>query len=469
MIITRELINPDIIYKDYKKDDNFISFTYKDLIALIDSYKNLLLSKGAEKGHKIVIGNQANVSQIAMVFACAELGLNIIIIGDPLPPTVKIEDYTFGSINEKFKLMLPVNFFITENKTEIDKFQLFKDICKSTIIVNDEILDFTPNNTIHADENTFLITCTSSGTTGLPKVIKHTHNFLGQLILRNSKQFYGKMGMLTNLAHGSSIAVYFLPGLLSNNTTEYINLPNRGPITLLEISSILEKHNLKLDHILSPYSFYIDNLVNSNKSIKGCVLHTLGIIKKEWLTLLRQERVKDIISIFGTNETSGPFMLNKASDPNFTEESYSVPDNFYTLNLNLQNELEVGVPVYNTVLKTNDVFLKINDKFLHKGRSQLYRINDLEINVDRFQTEIDKLMKANLIIDTAKDSIYLALWEDTDDLNIRNINNLLRYCSDGLHFIHKCAKLNLVDYLNGVKIDQKMIRDFFRDHKSYYK
>ena len=34
MIITRELINPDIIYKDYKKDDNFISFTYKDLIAL---------------------------------------------------------------------------------------------------------------------------------------------------------------------------------------------------------------------------------------------------------------------------------------------------------------------------------------------------------------------------------------------------------------------------------------------------
>jgi hypothetical protein len=125
-----------------------------------------LLSKGAEKGHKIVIGNQANTSQIAMVFACAELGLNIVIIGNPLPPTVKIEDYVYGSINTKLRLMLPIDFFITESKSETDKFQLFKDICKSTIIVDEEILDPTPNNTIQADENTTLITCTSSGTTG---------------------------------------------------------------------------------------------------------------------------------------------------------------------------------------------------------------------------------------------------------------------------------------------------------------
>ena len=466
MIVTRELINPSITYKDHDGNGNFVSYDYSNIDTLINTYKNLLVSKGARKDHSIVIGQQANISQIAMVFASAELGLKIVISGNPLPPYTKMENYVFGQINSKLRQMLPIDFFITESIHQTDKYQLFKDICRTTIVVSEEALDATNNNTIWADENTILIKCTSSGTTGIPKTVTHTHGFLSQLILRNSKQFYGKMGMLSNLAHGSSPAVYYLPGLLSKDTTEYINLPNKDTESLLEVSVLLEKNNMSLDHILSPYSLYIDKLASSDKSIKGCVLHTLGIIRKEWLPLLDQRRIKDIISIFGTNESSGPFMLNNASDPNFSEDSYYIVDDFYTMDLNSLNELEITMPVYNTLLKTNDIFLKDGNKFIYKGRSQLYRINDLDIDVNRIQSEINKLMSADLIVDTHKDSIYLAIWEDTDDKNIKQINNLLRYHSDGLHFIKKYARLNSSDYLNGVKIDKEMIREFFRiqDH-----
>lgn len=457
MLITRQIINQDIKYHDYNRDTFLGTYDYRHFSRLVDAYKNLFIKYGAKKGSTVVIGNQADTMQIALVFACAELGLSIVIIGNPFPPGKSAKEYIPGMINLKLKLMLPIDFFIVNNPDTTDKFSLFKDISRFTITLDDKELDYTPNDTIWADEQSVLLKCTSSGTTGTPKIILHTHGFMSKLVERNSKQFYGNMGMLSNLAHGSSPAVYFLPGLMSNNVTGYYNLPYKS---LQDISTMTDK----LDHLLVPYTIFLDDFFATDAKLDGCMLHTLGGIRKSWVEEIKKGRAKDIISIFGTNETSGPFLINQATDDDFTEDTYKLMDDFYGVNITSNNELEVTVPVYDNVLKTHDTFLKRGAKFVHIGRSNLYRINDLEIDLGRYQIEIDKIMKGVLVVDTKKESIYLAIWDThIDQEKVKHIDTLMRNDSNGFHFIKKHAALNYPDYLNGIKIDNEMLREYFRN------
>jgi hypothetical protein len=458
-MITRNIINPNISFIDYSNNSTH-SYSFTHLNRLIDAYKNLLISKGAKKGNSVVIGTQANTSQIALVLACAELGLTIVIIANPLPANQTGKQYVPGLINLKLKLMLPIDYFILDNRIQTAKFDLFNDVCRFTILIDEEQLDYTPNDVVYADKDTALLKCTSSGTTGTPKVITHTHGFLSKLIERNSKQFYGSMGMITNLAHGSSPAVYFLPGMMSKDTTQYVNLPN---LPLVEIAEILRSHDLSLDHLLVPYTLFVDQLFESNESLPGCVIHTLGMIRKSWVEAVKNNRAKDIISIFGTNETSGPFMINQATDVDFDENTYKVTDDFYDLEL-IDDCLYVGMKEYGSVIETHDAFMKRGDKFVHVGRSNLYRINDLEINLGKYQSIIDKLLKAELVVDTKQDRIYLAIWDQDFDIHkVRHIDNVMRNDSNGLHFISKYDSLNYSDYLNGIKIDKEMLREYFRN------
>jgi len=459
-VITRNIINPNITLVDYE-NGGIQRYTFEHLNKLIDSYKNLLVSKGAKKGSSIIIGTQASTVQLALVMACAELGMTIVIDGVNTYPTNTTSTFFppkySGGLNSKLKMMLPIDYFILFD----GKYEKYSNACRFTIVISDENLDDSPNDIILADESTTLIKCTSSGTTGTPKVITHTHGFMSKLIERNSKQFYGNMGMISNLAHGSSSAVYFLPGLMSEKTTEYVNLPN---IPLVEIAEILRTHSLSLDHILVPYTAAVDKFFNSTETLPGCIIHTLGTIRQMWVEEIKKGRAKDIISIFGTNETSGPFMINQATDIDFAENTYRMTDDFYKVVLNKDNDLEVTVPVYNKTVKTHDTFLQKGNKFVHIGRSNLYRINDLEIDVGKYQSEIDKLFKAELVIDTQKDNIYLAIWDkDFDIQNVHHISNMMKNDSNDLHFISKYDSLNYSEFLSGIKIDKEMLREYFRN------
>ncbi len=458
-MITRNIINPNITFIDYKENGETQTHTFEYLNKLIDAYKNLLLSKGAKKDDSIVIGTQASTAQIALVIACAELGITIVINANPLPAAYN--KYVPGIINPKLKMMLPIDYFILEHTDQTDKFPIYKDVCRFTIVINDEKLDYSSNNTVYADESTVLIKCTSSGTTGTPKILTHTHAFMSKLIERNSKQFYGSMGMISNLAHGSSSAVYFLPGLMSRRTTQYVNLPN---VELTKIVDILKNNSLTLDHILVPYTIFVDDFFNSNESLSDCIIHTLGMIRNSWVEEVKKGRAKDIISIFGTNETSGPFMINQATDIDFSENTYKMIDDFYKVVLNKDNDLEVLMPIYNTIVKTHDTFLQRGNKFVHVGRSNLYRVNDLEIDIGKYQSEIDKLFKAELVIDTQKDNIYLAVWDNDFDIqNVHHIDAMMKNDSNGLHFISKYDSLNYSEFLSGIKIDKEMLREYFRN------
>ena len=452
MIFSRELINKNIKYHDFcaitksnPLEFEYRSYDYSELSSLVDAYKNLFLSKGAKLGDSVVIGTESRIEQTALVLACSELGIAIAIVDvdivedprGPLPIGIKQPQQvqvksTQELIKEPYRRMLPIEFFVVKNKECTAKFEVFKDTCNITVVLDDEELDYTPNDTIIAKGDTVFLRCTNK-----VKVIDHTHEFICSLVQRNSSMFYGKMCMLSNLNHGSSPAVYFLPGLVAENVTDIYNFRK---VLMLPSNLLIEYLKQKsMDHFLVPYTAWIDEFFKTNNAdIDNCILYTLGVIRQEWVNKFKN-KVKDIVSIFGSRESSGPTMLNKASDINFAENRYTVYDNFYNLRLNDNSELEITMPIYNTTIYTNDNFIVKDNTYTFQGsKNNLYRVNDCIVDVKLYQDFIDKVMNGKIIVDNIKDSIYLVIYDNTINNDILNdLNNFMLKTSNGRHKINK--------------------------------
>lgn len=453
MIVTRELINHSITFRDSSNLN--CPYTYMDLSKDIDAYKNLLQHKyNATVGQSVLIGEQSGRKQLALVFACLELGLTITIVDYG-----RKDNFQTGYFDPKTTLLLPIHYFIVSTADITDKFSFFNDACDTTIILADEALDYAPNQTVNAAPDTILLKCTSSGTTGTPKIVYHTHEFIFALVMRNAKMFGGVIGQAFNLSHGSSLATFFLPTLFSSEVSEYINF------TLDHTSSVIENH--KIDHLMLPYPDMIEVFVEeyNTRSHSGITLYSLTYIRDEWKDYTQKGKIKDIISFFGSNETSGPTLINKVSYDDFNRQRYRKIDDFYGLELR-NTELVVTLPTYDIQIETKDEFVSNGEAFVHLGRNDMHRINGRFFLETSYQRVVKDRLNGNLIFDFVRNEIYLAMW-DSDDAHeekIREIQEILKQRSDDAHYISKHQILNHDDFLSGIKLDQELLREYFRRH-----
>jgi hypothetical protein len=453
MIVTRELINKSITFRDDLTLDH--PYSYIDLSKDIDAYKNLLQYKyNAVEGQAVLIGEQSGRKQLALVFACLELGLTITIVDYG-----RKDKFQSKYIDPKTTILLPIDFFIVSSGDITDKFKFFSEVCGTTILLENENLNYSSNKTIRAKLNTVLLKCTSSGTTGTPKKVHHTHEFIFALVMRNAKMFDGVIGQAFNLSHGSSLATFFLPTLFSDKVTDYINfaLPNTG--------DILEKFNL--DHLMLPYPDMIEQFIEQYAASgnSGIQLYSLTYMRDEWKQAIHNKNIKDIVSFFGSNETSGPTLINRVSLTNFNRQVYRKIDSFYDFTFR-DNELVVKLPVYNTEIKTMDQFVSNGEDFLHLGRKDLHRINGKFFRADVYQKFVKDRLEGDLVFDFVRNEIYLAVWKTTDKLTskIEEIQALLKYRSENSHRISKYKELVYEDFLSGIKLDQELLREYFRKY-----
>ncbi len=451
MIVTRELINKSITFRDSLYLD--CPYTFIDLSKDIDAYKNLLQHKyNAVEGQSVLIGEQSGRKQLALVFACLELGLTITIVDYG-----RKDNFQTDYFDPKTTLLLPIHFFIVSTVDITDKFAFFNDACETTIILTDEVLDYTPNQTVNAKPNTMLLKCTSSGTTGTPKIVHHTHEFIFALVMRNAKMFDGVIGQAFNLSHGSSLATFFLPTLFSTDVSEYINF------TLDHTDLVIEKH--KLDHLMLPYPDMLEVFVEQYKKSahSGINLYSLTYIRDEWKEYTQEGKIKDIISFFGSNETSGPTLINRVSYDDFNRQRYHRVDDFYELEIR-NTELIVTLPTYNNKIETKDEFVSNGETFLHLGRNDMHRINGKFFRDTSYQRIVKDKLNSDLVFDFVNNRIYLAVWETDDNLEqkIDEIQEVLKKRSDDAHYISKYKVLSYEDFLSGIKLDQELLREYFR-------
>jgi len=467
MIITRHLINSNIQYSDCEQNRSLKSYNFSLLSTRIDAYKNLLQNQlFCKRGERILIGCQPGLAQTALIFAASELGLVITVVDFNRIDNWKTKDY----IDPKTKLLSPINYLFTDTRIASDKLKILQIVSKIVIYTSNNYdsaelyinhnkkiipLDFTKNDEIFCEPDSTYLICTSSGTTGTPKIISHSHKFIFHLIKRNQFFYSGKVGVSTNLQHGSSFATYFLPIITCNKVTEIYNYK------LLELR---QGNYTNIEHLMLPYPHLIEQFLYREKGHPNITVYTLSYIQEQWKKELNKN-VKNIISFFGSNETSGPVFINELADDNFQETKYKKIDDFYDIKFGQKGELSVTLPHYDScTISTNDCFIKIDEQYIHTGRNDLIRINGVAIDLESYNKVCKQNLDATLVYDSVKQQIYLAIWKNTDNFQdkIDNVNNYLQESSQYSHLINKYSVLNYEEFLSGIKLDHELLREYFR-------
>jgi hypothetical protein len=455
----------------------------------IDKWKYFLVNRcNAKKGDKILIGMiDISVDFVALCFAAFELSLVIVIADED--PLRSISDKII--VNPKMAQLMPLDILIwqpvsedaetdTDESRYTNKITYFKqhtkfDISMNEIHTTDFPDDLSEISAIRPDEDDLLMLTTSSGSTGTAKVVEHTHKFFEALCERNSKQFSGEVVHCKNMHHGSSLTVFYLPSLMSDAvTTHYFASCHED-----DYEDFVQKiTGIDLNHISFPYIKIFRDVMSvcAQKRIKFPNLRVslLSYVPNFGKQYIRDSYVKEIQSIFGSNETAGPLFLSTLSMDNigtFESKSFIKVDDFYDIQLE-GDVLTVTLPVYGTKIKTNDMFEVDGDQYTHMGRSDLVRINDVTIDFNFFATICqeynDQIM---LVTDMVENKIYLvvdkkypALCADVDSV-INHINKKIRlYYSTTRLQIDKYIIEDFNEFLSGVKVDRELIRVYFRQH-----
>jgi hypothetical protein len=226
-------------------------------------------------------------------------------------------------------------------------------------------------------------------------------------------------------------------------------------------------HLPEIDHIMIPYSYQVLDFLKISSPIT--TVYTLSSIPLYFLEFYQNNKIKDIVSFFGCNETSGPTLINRISSPEFDSSRYFSIDEFYFIFLK-GNKLQVKLPYYkNKIIDTKDVFRRENkNSFTFLGRTDLIKINGLAVSKLDYEHFVgqENINNSNVVFDVAENKIYLAIWQNCDDIDkkIKKINKKLKKYSGDLHCIEKYTVLDKSEFMTGIKIDNELIRHYFRKY-----
>ena len=474
--ITRDFISDNFIFTDICSNNQ--TYNKKELIERINCWKYVLrYNYSAQPQESILIGMQKlGIDYFAIIIAAAELSLKIVVVDYNRTDKFKNIEYN----DPKTKLLSPIDIFLHDFPTDIlttnqvySKYVFFKAHSKRTYSTLDAVLIDVPfeDSVISIQPNTtdILFRVTSSGTTDVPKVIEHTHEFISAISLENSKRYKGTALHVNNLNHGASASVTLLPLLASKNVTNHLFYDAADPESISGLVDALTPYKDELGYLSFPYPFLIDKFIEESRT-KNVTWPNLDLITLSYILENAKHAVRDgifnsITSIFGSNETLGPLFINTASRDNWNIDSryYLIPNDFYKITLSDEGKITVTVPVYNKQVETNDYFDKDSEYFVHKGRSDMFRINGESINLSTVNDLNKQYTNTYIVIDTLNHCLYLACWEEMSMEHIHRVSVEIESKFERIK-ITKVAQLTKSNFYYGIKLDNELLREYFRTY-----
>lgn len=467
-IITREWIHKGFVFQS-----NFDTVFYEDMIRLIQKWKIFLFNNlKADKG--MTIGfcvSTIDEKYFSLFFAAAELGLKFVVFQRP-ESLSDLENY-------KLEIFKPMDYIVYDNqniKSEIIS-KFINDFSKCSFSIEEVkreigIAPFKDQADVFlADNKSEILLTTSSGTTDKPKLITHTHEFFYDLCKRNSKimdfRENDKIIHIRNLHHGSSLGVFFLPSLNASSHHYASNFTNDNVETL---GNDMKKYGIT--KISVPYNKIIDDIISLNDSFPDLTIFNLSFLQDSWIDACKKNKIKEVKSIFGCNETSGPiYMPSINSSIDTTSVDFknlgSLLDDFYPTKIE-NGTLHVYLKTYDRWVSTNDKIEKIKDNFIFKGKDSSVRINDILINTEEFKDLVKQYVSTDhvVIFDKEQEKIYLGILDDIQKSIINFYEDLNKKISEIYSPLVQISKVGYVvreRFFYGIKIDHEQLRRYFRE------
>lgn len=398
-MITREIINPDINYHGYTKED---------LCQLIDKWKRLLVEDyDAQKGQTLAIGIMTvNHNHVAALFAGAELGMKIFLITKPIAPET-LHATKMGQFG-------PVDITVTQRFPDGNiHYEMFsrysKRVCYEDEVQYIATVPFQPWE-VYPDDA--LIFASTSGTTGESKPVMFSHRDVYELSKRNISVFnLAKENVIqhtANMHHASSMLTSLIPSLMTCDNHYF------GAVSMGRHFIQGERPHIFLENLCrrSVDRFIIGNIGVLNMFLLGFnstevrptkrfLINISGFTVPERLYDLTKQYPVDFVSHYGSIDTGIPIIVNYVGEHSTYRESYlgRTFDDFYRVNGNY-----VMCDLWNSPRRMPDDLTVVADEYFYQGR------RNTEVNDDEFIMLLQEQLVDYTVVHTDVGK-YLVVWD----------------------------------------------------------
>lgn len=378
-MITRNIINRDVVYDG--------RFKYEHIDSLINRWKNLFVNEGARKGDLVAISIlNVDVWHVSAVFACAELGLRIILLDSP----AKMESLPYT----KLARFGPARFCLDDGSGR----NLYDGLHQSMITrYSQQILNIRqcadsssdPCQPWEVEETDPFLVSSTSGTTQFSRMVEFNHRDVLWMSKRNIDVFEFKPWSTVlhtkNMHHASALITSLFPALMCCKEHFHMTLPDGEQrhsqhqvlqtIDGCEITHMIVPNNKILNWLLSTGHIFRRNvLMNMSGFTMGpdfnhlCKLHNISFIQH-----------------YGSIDVAIPLLTRKVTKDSFPEENClgTPPDDTYNLTPSTPSGiLWVDHPDWNHPKSMGDIVEFRNEKYYHLGRAEVESGLDIPEDID---------------------------------------------------------------------------------------
>ena len=351
-------------------NDTHVSKT--KLKSLASGYQRLFKENNLAKGDRIGLAMQEDSHHLAAVFAAIDYGLVIVISAEHFLSTEYIE-------RTKIKLVMTRGV------------QPCTVTADNVIHLNLDEIEFKEDDNYIIDPTNPMVEAYTSGTTGWPKCIVHTHESILSATNNSIKHYWQNAKtswFFHNIVHLGVSSVYFFPALYSS---KQIILP---PLNNCYDKELLQKYKPNIMLVFPMHFQSYPELQNLDLSYVDYVLTGGSTIPYDFCKRLIRQGVKNIAVIYGLTECLPPLIhkiVNKdnINSMNQSEMGYVIDETgTYDINkdeiLTITNSKHLCTAINQkpvTEFVTNDIVsASTNTFYFEKRNSDLIRINDALVN-----------------------------------------------------------------------------------------